>query len=327
LDCIALNTTDNLYKIFTKEILQVNVKLSVVLVFNFSLRKLQHLRDWNGYMISIKEKELNGLVDYVRNNFGINLEKKRKLIETRLENHLKELGYERYEDYLNHLFMNTSADEIKKLINRLTTNHTFFMRENSHFEYLKTVVLPQMEKILKDKDIRIWSAGCSSGEEPYTIAMTIDDYFTPKKSLWDTRILATDISEKALEKARKGIYTSESVSKLPGYWKTKHFKKCDNSSYEISNNIKNEVIFRSFNLMQDVFPFKKKFHIIFCRNVMIYFNSETKRNLIKKFFEYTEKGGYIFIGQSETLGSEANICNDNSCSGYRYIMPSVYKKL
>jgi chemotaxis protein methyltransferase CheR len=270
-------------------------------------------------MIQIRESEFKELVGYLKSNFGINLEHKKKLIEGRLGNYIQEQGYSEFGEYFENLLADDFHSGLSNLVNRLTTNHTFFMREESHFEYLRDKALPEITKASRDKDLRIWSAGCSSGEEPYTIAMLLQDYFGPEKVLWDSKILATDISSKVLDKAKKAVYSAESAEPLPKHWKTRYFRKLDDGEYEISERIKNEVIFRLFNLMQEIFPFKKKFHIIFCRNVMIYFDNETKRELVKRFFEYTEPGGYLFIGHSESIGRED--------TGYSYVKPAIYRKM
>lgn len=269
-------------------------------------------------MITLKESEFRRLIEYMHRNYGINLMKKKALIEGRLNNLLIEKGYKNYSEYLNVVFADTTGTEMAFLINKLTTNYTFFMRERDHFQYFKDRVLPYLEETVKDKDLRIWSAGCSSGEEPYTLEMILSDYFEDKKYLWNTDVLATDISERVLKVAVNGIYPEEALTDVPNFWKFKYLKKIDKENYQISNEIKSKVIFRIFNLMEERFPFKKKFHVIFCRNVMIYFDYETKMKLINKFYNMTEPGGFLFIGHSESINGE-------EC-GYKNIMPAVYRK-
>ena len=268
-------------------------------------------------MLDIKENDFEKLTEYIKQNYGINLTKKRNLIEGRLSNLIIEKGFKSFKEYLDYVYSDKTGFEETVLINKLTTNHTFFMRESSHFEYYKDKVLPQIN--LKEKDLRIWSAGCSTGEEPYTLAMINNDFFGDKKNLYDTKILATDISVKALKTAENGIYSKEALNNLPPLWKLKYFyKDALNSGFDISDEIKNDVIFRVFNLMNETFPFKRKFHAIFCRNVMIYFDQETKNKLINKFYQFTEPGGYLFIGHSESINREM--------TNYKYIMPAVYQK-
>jgi chemotaxis protein methyltransferase CheR len=268
-------------------------------------------------MINIKENEFIELTRFLKNNYGINLIHKKNLIEGRLNNVLIEKGFSSFKEYLNYVYSDITKTELTTLINKLTTNHTFFMREQEHFQFFKNQILPYLSSTVKDKDLRIWSAGCSSGEEAYTLAMIMQDYFAKEKGLWDKKILATDISVNVLKAAEKGIYSVEELAKVPESWKMKYFNNIDNETCEIDLKLKNEVIFRIFNLMDD-FPFRRKFHVIFCRNVMIYFDQETKNRLIRKFYNMTEVGGYLFIGLSEALNR-----NDNP---YQYVMPSVYRK-
>ncbi len=268
-------------------------------------------------MINIKENEFIELTKFLKNNYGINLTHKKNLIEGRLNNILIEKGFNNFKQYLDYVYSDITKNELTTLINRLTTNHTFFMREKEHFEFFKNQVLPYLSSTVKDRDLRIWSAGCSSGEEPYTLAMIMQDHFETEKNLWDKKILASDISVNVLKMAEKGMYNIEALEKISKNWKLKYFNNIDNDTYKIDSKLKNEVIFRVFNLM-DEFPFKRKFHVIFCRNVMIYFDQETKDKLIRKFYEMTESGGYLFIGLSEALNKTE--------IPYQYVMPSVYRK-
>ncbi|MDP4087309.1 MAG: protein-glutamate O-methyltransferase CheR [Bacillota bacterium] len=263
------------------------------------------------------EKEFIQLTEYIESNYGIHLKKEKKtLVMGRLHNILVENKCSTFSDYFNLLKMDKTGNVVSAFINKITTNHTFFMREADHYDYFKNQVLPYLSSQTADKDLRIWSAGCSTGEEPYTLAMILDDYFDKQKIWWDTKVLATDISDRALDKAKSAIYTNEQIERLPYNWKIKHFKKT-NSVNGITDQIRNEVLFRKFNLM-DNFPFKRKFHVIFCRNVMIYFDNKTKIELINKFYEFTEPGGYLFIGHSESLNRD--------CSKYKYVLPAVYRK-
>lgn len=267
-------------------------------------------------MLNINDEEFIRLTNFVKVNYGINLSKKRHLIEGRLNNSLQARGFDSYNEYMNFAFSNPK--EIIELINTLTTNHTYFMREPEHFSYFRETILPYFEKNIKDKDLRIWSAASSTGEEAYTLAMVISDYFGDKKYMWDTKILATDISQKALSVAKRGIYSAEAVEKLPTSWKEKYFKKIDNDFYEIGPKIKNEVIFAQYNLMNETLPFKKKFHIIFCRNVMIYFERDTKTQLVNRFYNHTIENGYLLIGLSENI--------ENSKTKYKFVKPSIFRK-
>lgn len=270
-------------------------------------------------MITITEKEFTKFAEYIKANYGIHLKKeKNTLITNRLQGVLVAEGFKSFSEYYDYIISNNNGEAITTFINKITTNHTFFMREADHFTFLKDTVLPTLASNCRDKDLRIWSAACSSGEEPYTLAMVIDDFFGREKVGWDTKILATDISSKALAIARNGVYGNDNIAALPVQWRTNYLKKIDGENSVVIDKIKNEVIFRSFNLMERVFPFKKKFHVIFCRNVMIYFDTPTKEELIRKLYDMTEYGGYLFIGHSEALTKET--------TKYKYVRPAVYRK-
>ncbi|MGE5630371.1 MAG: CheR family methyltransferase [Caulobacteraceae bacterium] len=270
-------------------------------------------------MITITDKEFKQLSKYINANYGINLkEEKRSLVMGRLFNVLVQNNFRNFTEYFNYVISDKTGKAIDALINKITTNHTYFMREADHFYYFKDKVLPYLASTAKDKDLRIWSAGCSSGEEPYTLAMIIDEFFGKEKVWWDTKILATDISSEVLNTAEKGIYNDEEIATLPASWRLKYFKQLDAENSILVDKIRNEVIFRKFNLMEEIFPFRRKFHVIFCRNVMIYFDARTRRELVNKFYSLTEQGGYLFIGHSESLSREE--------TKYKYVMPAVYRK-
>ena len=270
-------------------------------------------------MLTITDKEFRELADYIKINYGIHLkEEKQSLITGRLHNVLAQKNFNSFSEYYKYVISDKTGEAVVTLIDKITTNHTFFMREVDHFYYFRDKVLPYLASTVREKDLRIWSAGCSSGEEPCTLAMITDEFFGKEKMWWDSKVLATDISGKVLGEASKGIYSNEKIAALPSNWKLNYFKKLDNEKSVLIDKIRNEVIYRKLNLMDQVFPFKKKFHVIFCRNVMIYFDNKTKWELINKFYDLTEYGGYLFIGHSESLNREE--------TKYKYIMPAVYRK-
>lgn len=271
-------------------------------------------------MLNITDREFCKLSEYIKGNYGINLsDKKKALVVGRLQNILIEKNFDSFSEYTDYVMNDKTGDAVRILISKITTNYTYFMREPEHFQYFKTVALPYWHDQLRNiKDLRVWSAGCSSGEEPYTLSMTIADFFGNDKGLWDTKILATDISTRVLDEAKKGVYSNESLENVPKMWKNLYFNRYDDENSVVADSIKKEVLFRPFNLMTNTFPFRKKFHVIFCRNVMIYFDAETKRELVNKFYEHTEYGGYLFIGHSESLNREE--------TRYKYIKPAVYRK-
>lgn len=267
----------------------------------------------------ISDSEFQRVVYYVKSRYGIVLSHKRSLIEGRLENYLIRNGYDSYEEYMNEVERNPKGKEAANIVNILTTNHTFFMRETEHFKFLKEVVLPQLRmRESRTRDIRTWCAASSTGEEPYTLGMILMDYFKLAEGTWDTTLLATDISTKALEFAAKGEYLSEQIEPLPNIWKKCYFKKKNNEVYEVTKELKKEVLFRQFNLM-DALPFRRKFHIVFLRNVMIYFDEATKVQLLNRIYNHMEAGGYLFVGTTETV--------DKTKTRFQYVRPAIYQKV
>lgn len=270
-------------------------------------------------MVTITQKEFQQLAGYIKSRYGIYLKKEKEaFLVGRLQRVLDQGGFTSFTDYYNYITNDKSGDAVNTLVNRITVNHTFFMREADHFYYLRDTVLPYLVNTVKDKDLRIWCAASSTGEEPYTLAMVIDDFLGKEKKNWDAKILATDLSSRVLEIAKKGVYDSECIAPLPAAWKMNYLRKIDEHSHMIEDKIKNEVIYRKFNLVDNFYPFKKKFHVIFCRNVMIYFDNETKNKLINRMYDLLADGGYLFIGHSETIAKDV--------SRFKYLKPAVYRK-
>jgi chemotaxis protein methyltransferase CheR len=274
-------------------------------------------------MMNMTDREFRQLRELVYERLGINLtEKKRSMLIGRLQKLLRTSGFKNFQDYYEYLVNDSGMKAMTELINRVTTNYSFFYRGKSHFEYFVKAVLPEVVGSLKkrnSRDLRIWTAGCSTGEEPYMLTMLMREFFGNEYGLWDGGILATDISEKVLTFALQGIYPEDRTKEVPVQLRNKYFKKLNDGQMAVNGTIKNEVIFRKFNLKNKLYPFKKPFQIIFCRNVMIYFDKQTRDTLLHRFYENTEPGGYLFIGHSETLGREQTL--------YKYIMPAVYKRL
>ena len=271
-------------------------------------------------MINITDKEFKMLAEYIKEHSGIHLkEQKKTLLVGRLSNMLIDLGMDSFMAYYKYLKADQDGKELSRLLDKVTTNHTFFMRESEHFTYFSDIVLPFWEKNAKNRDLRIWCAASSTGEEPYALAMLLEDYFKNKPLKWDKKLLATDLSLNALSKAKEGVYSSDKVKTLSRIWILNYFDKVTEDAYQIKDFLKKEVIYRRFNLMEPVFSFKKKFHVVFCRNVMIYFDTETKERLIQKIYDQMEYGGYLFIGHSESINREK--------TRFKYIKPAVYRKI
>ena len=267
--------------------------------------------------MKLTDEDFMKIVKHIKDNYGINLIQKRLLIEGRLGFTVMEKGFVCYKDYIDYILKDTESEDYRIFLNKLTTNHTYFMREQEHFEFFIKTVLPHIENTVKDRDVRIWSAGCSFGNEPYNLAMYIDEYFGERKSSWDLKILATDISSKALLAAKEGIYKVADLNDIPPHWLDKYFIKVDSQNYQICDKIRKEVAFKYLNLMED-FNHKKPFDLILCRNVMIYFDAVTKDRLVDKFFDETKDDGYLFIGHAENLSKNCK---------YHLIKPSIFQKV
>lgn len=269
-------------------------------------------------MIYLTDNEFAEISAYIKRNFGVNLDKKKSLIEGRLSNHLIALGYDNYDDYFQYARADKTGDEMSVLINKLTTNHTYFFREQEHFNFFKNTVLPWIDQKLESRDLRVWSAGCSSGQEPYTLSMLTLDYLGANASKWDSSILATDISNKVLLSAKEGIYSEEQISSLPEGYQKRFFRHIGEGRYSVNEELKKNVIYNYLNLLSP-FQFKRPFQAIFCRNVMIYFEASLKQELVKKFYDVLLPGGYLFVGLSESLsGLKHNFQSES---------PSIYKKV
>ena len=259
----------------------------------------------------------------VHQRFGIQLPpEKKSLLESRLfkllNNHLGEPGFGDEEEFLRYLGNDASGRAMGLLAEAITTHHTFFMREADHFDFFGQQVLPYLAESIRDGDVRTWCAACSSGEESYTMAMVMAEFFALRGPGWETTLLATDLSKDILEVARSGIYEDAAVATLPDRWKAQFFHRLPDGRWQISDLLKQRVLYRQFNLMRTAFPFRKPFHVIFCRNVMIYFDAATRDALVRKFYDYLEPGGFLFVGHSEVV--------DRQSAPFQYVMPSVYRK-
>ncbi len=269
----------------------------------------------------ISDREFNQLSKLIYDLFGIVLtEKKKTLVIGRLQSELKKKGLKSFHDYYEHILEDKTGQSLLTLIDKISTNHTFFFREADHFEFFKEEALSQITSILRsrnEKELRIWCAGCSSGEEPYTLKMLLNEYFSNDNG-WSVKLLSTDISSTALEKAITGIYKNENIQNIPKPLLNKYFKKYDDQNWIVKEELKKNMFFKRLNLMQNDYPFNKKFHIIFCRNVMIYFDSETRTDLVNRFARFMIPDGFLFIGHSETIGRNNN--------NFLYLKPALYRK-
>ena len=269
--------------------------------------------------MKLTDNEFIQLSEYIKKEYGIFLKKEKKtLIETRLSDMLLKRQISSFSKLYNMLLEDKTGELKREFEIRITTNYTYFMREEDTIEYFERAVLPWIEKVCKDKSIRVWSAGCSSGEEPYNLAMIIADFFALKDKSWDKQILASDISDKMLITAQKAIYSKDKIECLPADWKRKYLQKVDDNNYVFKPVIRKEVAFKKINLIEP-FIHKKKFHAIFCRNVMIYFDEKTRNSIIKKFCDNLEVGGFLLIGKTESI--------DKHMHNLEYIKPGIYRRI
>ena len=249
---------------------------------------------------------------------GIALSKiKKTLVLSRLTKRLRVLGLETFQDYYDYVTEEVNQDESCHMMDLITTNKTDFFREPTHFKFLRKQVLPKLQIL---KKARIWSAGCSSGEEPYSIAMTLfDSVVSPAQ--WDYKILASDISTRVMDRASGGIHDVKHAQGLSPEVIRRHFIRKwggDASKIKVKPHLSQMIIFRQVNLMDDSYSIRSQPDVIFCRNVMIYFNRSTQEQLINKFYRYLKPGGYLFIGHSESLQWAKHT--------YRHVRPTIYQK-
>lgn len=269
-------------------------------------------------MLKLTDNDFERLMTYMKKTYGINLEKKRVLIEGRLSNMISTRGFKSFKEYIDFAFADKTGNETMQLVNKLTTNHTFFMREPEHFQYLKKTILPYFEKQnAATKTLDLWCAASSTGQEPYTIVMTVDDYFGANASRWKVNLLATDLDTDVLSKAKAGVYTVDMLKDVPKDWLAKYFTKVDATTYKVIDRLRNQITFKQFNLMNNITE-RKQYDLISCRNVMIYFEQDTKNALVERFYDVTKEGGYLFTGHAESVSRDTR---------YIYVQPAVYRKI
>jgi chemotaxis protein methyltransferase CheR len=244
--------------------------------------------------------------ELVKRECGIELkESKRAVFVHRLTKRIREKGLSSFEEYYDYV-MNPLAGKIEMdyLLDAITTNKTSFFREEDHFIFMQNVILPIMEqRRLANPNffLRIWCAGCSSGEEAYSIAMTLIEYFGRFRPN-EGRILATDLSEKSIAKALSGTYRRKDISGLSSVRRRAFFERIEENGevyYSVSKYVRNLIEFHRFNLVGRAYPFRHKFDIIFCRNVLMFLDIESKKKIIQRFYDNLKVGGYFITGMAE----------------------------
>jgi chemotaxis protein methyltransferase CheR len=250
---------------------------------------------------SITTEEFQRFRTLIYDESGISLsEGKKSLLTSRLSKRLRDLDLATFSDYYAKVVEDQTREEFTQLLDLISTNKTDFFREPKHFDFLRERILPELNTI---KRIQIWSSACSTGEEPYTIAMTLyEGVEDPER--WDFKILASDLSTRVLAKAAAGTYDEDRFRDVPPGVLQRHFLRGRGDQagrFKVKPHLAGAITFRRLNLMDDRFPIKNPLDLIFCRNVMIYFDRPTQETLVNKFHHYLKPGGYLFIGHSESL--------------------------
>jgi len=268
--------------------------------------------------LALTDAEFRGFADFIRARYGVNLDAKKTLVESRLAADVARKGFASYGAYLEYAMHDPTQRALSALVGRVTTSHTYFMRESDHFAYFAETVLPWAFGRGGMRDLRVWSAGCATGEEPYALSMVIFQMAEHRREEgWDTVVLASDVSEAALKTAQRGVYSEDALASLPGGWKSRFFEPEGEGFLRVTPTLRKNVAFRKINLMDD-FSFSGPMHAIFCRNVMIYFDADTKARLVEKLHGALLPGGTLFIGHSESLTALD--------TPFEYVQPSVYRK-
>ena len=274
----------------------------------------------------LTEGELKRVAAFIGDEVGIQLpESKHKLVESRLRRRLKALDFNDFKSYLDHTLESVEGEHEKlQLIDVITTNKTNFYRESDHFDYLQQSAVPELEKIKMNdarRELNIWSAGCSTGEEPYTLSIILNEIASNQKNFL-FNILATDISHSCLSTGSRGVYTENQAEIIPLELRKKYLLRSRNSAeglVQMGPLLRQCIRFKSLNLMDRRFSLAEKMDVIFCRNVMIYFNNQLREELVARFENQLIDGGYLFVGHSESLNGIK--------TSLKQVAPMVYRKI
>lgn len=266
----------------------------------------------------LEQRAFDAIAELARREFGLNIApEKMKMVQSRLRHRLNELNLTDFNAYSDLVCSAHGADEKRCMISALTTNVSHFFREPHHFDVLSEHMLPNLKSRIAAKDrIRIWSAGCSNGQEPYSIAMHLIGH-EPILRDSDFKILATDVDPKVVTFARDGVYETRVVSGIPSSLQ-KQFLQADETSWRVNDTIRDQISFRELNLLAQ-WPMQHQFDAIFCRNVVIYFDVETQEELWPRFHQMLKPGGLLFLGHSERIATPAKF-------GFKTIGTTAYQK-
>ena len=263
-------------------------------------------------MLPLTDIEFQTLTHFVSAQYGINLDGKRTLVESRLSFDIERRGFRSYSQYIHSVMKEPEREECQRMINRLSTNYTFFFREPAYLDILKKDLAPKLSEM--GKTAHIWCAGCATGEEPYSMAMTLESYNFFAKEKLSYQILATDINTDVLETAKMGVYSIDKLDAIPTNCKA--FLKRENNSFQISEKIRNNIEWRYENLLNS--SHMGAFEIVSCRNVLIYFSHELREKMIMKFYNALKKDGVLFMSATEGVGINSNC--------FTHMKRSIYKK-
>jgi chemotaxis protein methyltransferase CheR len=266
--------------------------------------------------IKLKKAQFERISQLVGQLAGINLHPgKQELVRARLAKRLRALGLKSFDAYMEYLDHDHPEGEVVAMIEAMTTNKTSFFREPQHFHYLRRQIVPG----LRNRKIRVWSAGCSSGEEPYSTAILLEEAIQDH-ALWDIEILATDLSSPMIAHARKGVYGTNHLRDVPPLLISKYFTCIETRPvrrYQVVELLRRRVHFARLNLMGE-WPMRGPFDVIFCRNVMIYFDKVVQEQLVDRYWKLLKPGGHLFVGHSESLAGSPH--------KFRYVQPAIYVK-
>lgn len=254
------------------------------------------------------DSDFRAIRDLIFEKSGITLsDSKKQLVTSRLARRLRVHGLSSYRDYFELVTRrDPQGDELREMLNAITTNKTDFFREKHHFDFMVSTFFPQCierAKTTGEKRLRIWSAGCSTGEEPYTLAMTFLDAF-PNNGQWSLELLATDLDTQVIERAQAGVYAEDTIAPVSAELQRRYFRRgtgANAGKVRVSDALRQLITFRQLNFVEHPWWVKGPFDLILCRNVMIYFNQETQRTIVENFAQRLRPDGYLFIGHSETL--------------------------
>ena len=257
------------------------------------------------FKAELSNSEFDKLSKFIMSEYGIKMPPEKKvMLQSRLQKRLKFLNMSNFKDYLEYLFSpHGQSEEVIHMMDVVSTNKTDFFRESIHFDYMLTTALPKILKLGDSRNIEIWSAGCSSGEEPYTIAITMSEFKETHTNI-DYRIFCTDISTKMLQHALNGVYKEERVVDIPFVLKKKYFlrsKNRDDQKVRVIKPLRDKTNYSRLNLLELPTTNTPKYHIIFCRNVLIYFDRPTQFKILNALCSNIVSGGYLFLGHSESI--------------------------